>query len=413
MSYEVNKYALDLNGTTYLSNNNLDVTQDFAIACILEIPTLTTIESIIGFYTLTDGSSLSFRFRTSGYLEFTGGVGVSSNKPNAQIDVSSYIGETIIVVGRQVNNKLSLMVKGVINTDNTKTTTYTTLTVPYKIGAGYTDYFGGLQGEQYYTKVMLEYLEIQDTLTDFQLLEFANLDKLSDHSDYATFNKNAYYNFDTQTTDDQSGGNDATVTGVEQYAIIGTETVYGTKCTKTETFTQDASITFDELIYDWFYGGSIKIKVDNLAWKTIKILAYDDESNSYLPIKVETTTLREHTIVIPKTATRRLKLSIDSDSTFTKVIYTLESVFDVINDTDSNSSGAVAIDYNVIYSDVNIEKRSMSFRVNDDDAHFAQSILQNKVYLDDEIHQITSLQVSELDVNRKEFKCDFLRLLNE
>ncbi len=413
MPYEINKYGFDFDGNTYLTQNNpIDITNDFTVAVKFLVPnTPSSDEIIMGSYSWTssgDDLSCYLRYRATGILNFVFG-GSDDGYPSADVDLNSHIGNIVTVVFSVRTLQASLMFNSLV-VNASGLSSLTNNITPMIIG-GIKSHTGVVSGE--FNGVIVELLTIQDTLTDNQLLEFANLDKLSNHTDYSTFNKNAYYDFDTQTTDDQSGGNDATVTGVEQYAIIGTETVYGTKCTKTETFEQDANDTFDELIYDWFYGGTIKIEVDNLAWKTIKILAYDDESNSYLPIKVETTTLREHTIVIPKTATRRLKLSIDSDSTFTTVVYTLESIFDVINDTDSNSSGAVAIDYNVIYSDVNIEKRSMSFRVNDDDAHFAQSILQNKVYLDNEIHQITSLQVSELDVNRKEFKCDFLRLLNE
>ncbi len=401
MSYEVNKYGFDFDGASYTKSNNSFGLTSFSwcgwvnaynstgrIAIKRNVNDNTDYNFIIDVAT---GSVVRFSMR-------------DGNANNTSYGLTNIVANDkfyhIALTYDSASNTVILYVDGIIDKSATISSPIPTPTAS-KMILGYDENYvavGFFTGKMYDVKIFdsaLNQTQIQTEMTNDNITTVGHW----------TLN---------QTLDDSSpNGNDATVTGVEQYALISTETVYGTKCTKTETFEQDANDTFDELIYDWFYGGTIKIEVDNLAWKTIKILAYDDESNSYLPIKVETTTLREHAIVIPKTATRRLKLSIDSDSTFTTVVYTLESVFDVINDTDSNSSGAVAIDYNVIYSDVNIEKRSMSFRVNDSDAHFAQSILQNKVYLDNEIHQITSLQVSELDVNRKEFKCDFLRLLNE
>ncbi|MCP4991739.1 MAG: LamG domain-containing protein [Colwellia sp.] len=408
MSYEINKYGFDFDGASYLTLDNSlqDLTDnDFTLMWWQEPIIKSGWHTILATQDNDTQRGFSIRVISDGIvgrLLFT----EYYNGDDARVDTVS---TSILLTGKNhinfvfdssniSNSKFYINGDVEVSTYNAPTNTKQKSNVTY-IGklksVGIEDFCDGIFHDIKIFDSVLTQAQIQSEMTENNITTIG------------------HWTLD-QTLDDSSpNNNDATVTGVDQYAIISTETIYGTKCTKTETFEQDASITFDELIYAWFYGGTIKIEVDNLAWKTIKILAYDDESNSYLPIKVETTTLREHTIVIPKTATRRLKLSIDSDSTFTKVVYTLESIFDVINDTDSNSSGAVAIDYNVIYSDVNIEKRSMSFRVNDSDAHFAQSILQNKVYLDNEIYQVTSLQVSELDVNRKEFKCDFLRLLNE
>ncbi len=392
MSYEVNKYGYSANGASYIQTPILPNTVTSSLMGWVYNNSSLPSNARLGF---GDGSG-NYNY----YIHYS----KSHNKIFVGVKEVFFSYDFTMIVNEKAHLSMTLnngVVKGYLNGVEIISESYNSYTPDHNLFLNYV----------YTDGVVINYEQIVYDVKYFNSV----LNQAQIQSEMTSDNITAVGHWTlNQTLDDSSpNGNDATVTGTEQYALISTETVYGTKCTKTETFEQDANDTFDELIYDWFYGGSIKIEVDNLAWKTIKILAYDDESNSYLPIKIETTTLREHTIVIPKTATRRLKLSIDSDSTFTKVVYTLESIFDVINDTDSNSSGAVAIDYNVIYSDVNIEKRSMSFRVNDSDAHFAQSILQNKVYLDDEIHQITSLQVSELDVNTKEFKCDFLRLLNE
>ncbi|MCP4985823.1 MAG: LamG domain-containing protein, partial [Colwellia sp.] len=375
MSYEVNKYGFDFNGASHLTINNPIVDNRYiTLMATIERDALGVAHTII-----RDSSSLSGSLEAGVRLEIN-----SDNKirfvANFSTTTVSYwlwsssdtidlTTKNISVVADAQNKTCIFYINGIASTSvnyGEQKTSYHQATFEHTNPSLYIGVYQSSTLQKYFNGVIYDIKVFNSELSQAQIQSEMTSDNITAVGHW-TLN---------QTLDDSSpNNNDATVTGVEQYAIIGTETVYGTKCTKTETFEQDANDTFDELIYDWFYGGTIKIEVDNLAWKTIKILAYDDESNSYLPIKVETTTLREHTIVIPKTATRRLKLSIDSDSTFTTVVYTLESVFDVINDTDSNSSGAVAIDYNMIYSDVNIEKRSMSFRVNDDDAHFAQSIL--------------------------------------
>ncbi|MCP4991549.1 MAG: hypothetical protein GY928_37475 [Colwellia sp.] len=243
-----NKYALDLNGATYLSNNNLDVTQDFSVIVKLKIPQPKTYtgdstvdnQIIIGgqvydvsgnnvnqmFFEITSASinTLQYGFRL--YNSNTGSPAISLYS----VDIQSKIGDTVTAIICSVGGYMKVydFNNDSIHTDSTQQDTTRDNINTYLYGAQYRDFGGGAEVLRYCKDTnIIEILELQDTLTDSQLLEFATLDKLSDHSDYSTFNKNAYYDFDTQTTDDQSGGNDATETGIEQYAIIESATESG------------------------------------------------------------------------------------------------------------------------------------------------------------------------------------------
>jgi len=113
-----------------------------------------------------------------------------------------------------------------------------------------------------------------------------------------------------------------TITGTEQYALIGTTFIPGILLEKKNYWTNN-KITFDKIIEDYFFGGEFKVYFSSVGEVEIRLSGYDDKTKEVSYLGITKTTDSFVVFDIGSVTMRRLNLQLSSDNTIDGVGYVI------------------------------------------------------------------------------------------
>ncbi len=257
-------------------------------------------------------------------------------------------------------------------------------------------------GEYYFKSVIYDIKYFDSVLTEIQIQS-----EMTENNIQAV----GFWDLNQNTLDSSGNGNDGTVTGTEQYTIVGTEHINGELFERKETESFASTDYYKWDVTDWVYGGSFTIDVNVTGNKTIKTwLFYDEDDKAYV-YNSQTTTDQQITVDLPDTEARSMIIEVISDNDFTSITYTFEHIAPIVVYDESISVGVSTYDTTVNYANNQTLSDSVSVRINKEDSNLFKTIVENNLYFMDKERAVLSYNFSELDTTRYMFDLSLTRLL--
>ena len=414
---ENKKYALDCDGTTYVTNNGLDVLSDFTMCLRVNNLQHSTLSQLFYFLNLdTYFSYCILRALSNGNIDFKYGYTVDGGSAfEDQILIPYTAGNNYTIVACYRNSKLVLSVNETL-VENTEVVTMNrgSLIVDIPVIGFYNyneqDGFNVINPPEN-GLLFCEVLQLNESLTNEQIAEFYTLDEFDKHSDFNTFDINGYYNFSKKNANDQAGSNNGIVTGTEQYTFISDNSYLqeGIQIDYERTFIQTPATTFEQELYEWYYGGNINVSFNVGGTSTVKLLGYFQEDKLWRVLQTESG-VSEVDFTVASGAFRRLKVNIEAGANVSQMDIKITSLFDYLSDEESSSTNSINSDNDVFYSGSLQLQRNIQFKVPKIEQYLFESLLVGDCKLDLISYECTGLGRGEQDVNNLIYNASFLRL---
>jgi len=236
--------------------------------------------------------------------------------------------------------------------------------------------------------------------TETEILELFNNFNSTDAAYYESFNK---------TTK-------GTITGTEQYAIVGTEYINGELFERKETITFDSVANYTWLIGDWVYGGTMEVTVNATGNKTIRTSIYDPIEERDFLVDEQVTTGETITVELPENEARSMTIEVSTSEVqpvyFTEISYKFGLIAPLTLNNENVSAGASTYDMSVNYANNQTISDSMSVRVPKESAILFTTITESEIYFKNEKRTVLSRSLLDnFDINNQIFNLSLVRIL--
>jgi hypothetical protein len=153
------------------------------------------------------------------------------------------------------------------------------------------------------------------------------------------------------------------------------------------------TLTEQTMIYgSWFYGGVISMFFNADGAKTISFYGIDINNNKTLiRIVIIADGIEEGSVVFEGLNYRNLSIEVSSSESLEYFYYRIEEELDVLDPSSSSvKSKSTIVDNSVLCNLQTLKERLTTFRFPRAKKEVVETLLQKKVYLDEEVVQITS-----------------------